>query len=257
MTATAPADGAAGGRTPSRQRRRRQYLPPQHGAWAMLLLPYLVALVTAGATWAQIPLLIAWLSGYLLSYYAFLAVKTRRISRVRPQLRLYAAIAVPAGVLTVALCPRTLWFAPAYAGLLAINAWYAWHHDDRALANDLASVIQGCLMIPVAAMVAGVSPVTVLEPFGVVLLYFVGTVLFVKTMIRERGDNRFLRGSIGYHAAAVVAAGLLAWPWAILFGWFLVRAAWLPRFSMTPKQVGFVEIGNCVALLALVAVVAG
>ncbi|MBU4337727.1 MAG: hypothetical protein KJ548_14290, partial [Actinobacteria bacterium] len=96
----------------------------------------------------------------------------------------------------------------------------------------------------------------VLEPFLVVLLYFLGTVLFVKTMIRERGDRSYLRGSIGFHAAAIIPAGLISWPLAILFGWFAVRAAWLPRYAMTPKTVGLVEIGNCVALVGAIALLA-
>ncbi|RYV53004.1 YwiC-like family protein [Pengzhenrongella frigida] len=259
MTATAPTHGGSQrSRPPSPAKRRlRKYLPPQHGAWAMLLVPFLVALVTAGVDWVQVPLLLAWLAGYLLSYYAFLALKTRRPARVLPQLRLYAALTVPAALVVVVLRPAVLWFAPAYAALLAVNAWYAWHHRDRALTNDLASVVQGCLMVPVAATVAGVSPVAVLEPFVVVLLYFLGTVLFVKTMIRERGDESFLRGSIAFHVVAAVLAGLLAWPLAILFVWFAVRAAWLPRYAMTPKSVGFVEIGNCVALLGAIALLAG
>ncbi|MGV8967821.1 MAG: YwiC-like family protein [Cellulomonas sp.] len=259
MTHAPPTHGGSRrSRPPSPAKRRlRRYLPPQHGAWAMLLVPFLVALITAGTDWLQIPLLIAWLAGYLLSYYALLALKTRRPARVGPQVRLYAAITVPAALVVVVARPEVMWFAPAYAALLAVNAWYAWRHRDRALTNDLASVVQGCLMVPVAATVAGVSPVAVLEPFVIVLLYFVGTVLFVKTMIRERGDASFLRISIGFHAAATVLAGLIAWPWAILFAWFGVRAAWLPRYAMTPKSVGFVEIGNCVALLGAIALLAG
>jgi hypothetical protein len=35
------------------------------------------------------------------------------------------------------------------------------------------------------------------------------------------------------------------------------RASWLPRYAMTPKQVGFVEIGSCVALLGAIALRAG
>ncbi|WP_407343972.1 YwiC-like family protein [Pengzhenrongella phosphoraccumulans] len=256
MTHAPPNHGIArrGGPPSPAKRRLRKYLPPQHGAWAMLLVPFVVALLTAGANWLQVPLLLAWLAGYLLSYYALLALKTRRPARVRAQLRLYAAITVPAALVVVVLRPEVLWFAPAYAALLAVNAWYAWHHRDRALTNDLASVLQGTLMVPVAATVAGVSLLVVVEPFAIVLLYFIGTVVFVKTMIRERGDASYLRASIGFHVAATVLAGLIVWPWAILFAWFALRAAWLPRYAMTPKDVGLVEIGNCVALLAMTTV---
>jgi hypothetical protein len=218
----------------------------------MLLMPYLVGVVCAGPSWPQLPLLVAWIGGYLLSYYVFLAVKTRQLSRVRQQVLVYSVVTAPAALLVLVLRPELLAFAPLYAVLVAVNAWYAWRRSERALLNDLAAVIQGCLMVLVAAGAAGVAPLAVLEPFVLVLLYFAGTVLFVKTMIRERGDPRYLKGSIAFHAAAAVAAGVIAWPLALPFGWFLVRAAWLPHRSLTPKQVGFVEIANCVVLLVMI-----
>lgn len=244
-----------GQRRAARRRRRRRYLPPQHGAWAMLVVPYLVGVLWAGPSWLQLPLLVAWLGGYLLSYYLFLAVKTRRPSQVTAQVLVYSAVTVPAALLVVVLRPELLAFAPVYAVLLAVNVWYAWRRSERALLNDLASVVQGALMVPVAAGAAGVAPVAVLAPFVVVLLYFAGTVLYVKTMIRGRGDPRYLRGSIAYHAAAGVAAGVIAWPLAAPFGWFLVRAVWLPRRNLTPKRVGMIEIANCAVLLVMVPLV--
>lgn len=220
----------------------------------MLLVPYLVGVVRAGPSWAQVPLLVAWLAGYLLSYYVLLAIKTRRVSRVRRQLLTYAGLTVPAGLVAVVLRPELLTFAPVYAVLLGVNVWYAWHRSERGLVNGLASVVQGCLMVPVAAGAAGVVPLAVLEPFLLVLMYFVGTMLFVKTMVRKRGDERYFRASVAYHAVVVVAAGLIAWPLTGLFGWFLVRAVWLPHRKMTPKGVGMIEIANCVALLIAVIV---
>lgn len=244
-----------GQRRSARRRRRWRYLPPQHGAWAMLVVPYLVGVLWAGPSWLQLPLLVAWLGGYLLSYYLFLAVKTRRPSRVAAQVLVYSAVTVPAALLVVVLRPQLLAFAPVYAALLAVNAWYAWRRSERALLNNLASVVQGCLMVPVAATAAGVAPAAVLAPFVVVLLYFAGTVLFVKSTIRGRGDPRYLGGSIAYHGAAVVAAGVIAWPLAVPFGWFLVRAAWLPHRRLTPKQIGMIEIANCVVLVVAIPLV--
>ena len=81
--------------------RRRQYLPSQHGAWAMLVVPYLIGVLCAGPAWPHLPLLVAWLGGYLLSYYVFLAVKTRRLSRVGPQVLVYSAVTVAAALLVM------------------------------------------------------------------------------------------------------------------------------------------------------------
>lgn len=218
----------------------------------MLVVPYLLGVLGAGWSWLQLPLLVAWLSGYLLSYYLFLALKTRRMARVRPQILVYSAITVPAVVVVLLGRPELLGYAPLYAVLFGINAWYAWRRSDRALANDFAAVVEGCLMVLVAAGAAGVRPGAVLGPFVVALLYFTGTVLYVKTMIRERGERGYLVASIGYHAAAVVPAALLAWPLAVPFGWFLMRAAWFPRRQLTPEQVGLIEIANCLLLLVMV-----
>jgi hypothetical protein len=235
----------------ARRRTVRQFVPPQHGAWAMLLLPYLAGLLVSGFAWPAAPLLGAWVGGYLLSYYLLQAIKTGRFTRFRPQILLYAPITVALAVPVVVTRPAVLWFAPAYAVLLAVNAWFAWRRRERALLNDLASVVQGCLMVPVVAVVAEVTPRW--QPFAVVLLYFTGTVLFVKTMIRERGSVAYRRASIGYHLAALAAATLIGAFAAVVSGALLARAWLLPGRPMTPKQVGLVEIGASVLVLAAAA----
>lgn len=236
-------------------RRRRRFVPPQHGAWAMLAVPYLAGLLTAGFRWPALPLLGAWIAGYLLSYYVFQALKSRRPRRYRDQLLVYGGIAAPLLLVVLIASPPVLWYAPAYAVLFGINAWYAWRRRERDLGNDLASVAQSCLMVFVVATIAGTPPSAVLVPFLLCTAYFVGTVPYVKTMIRERGNRAYLRWSIGYHAVALAVAAYLS-PWAgVLFAWFLLRAALLPRRGLTPKQVGMIEIAGSVLLLACVTLV--
>ena len=217
----------------------------------MLLVPFLVGSLLAGPTWVHLPLLVAWLGGYLLSYYLFLALKTRRLGRVRPQVLLYGAVTVPAALVVLAVRPGLLAFAPAYAALLGVNAWFAWRRSERSLANDVAAVLLACLMVPVAAAAADVAPSAVLGASVVVLLYFLGTVLYVKTMIRERGDVRYVRASIVYHAVVIAPAAWASWWFVPLFAWLLVRAASWPGRDLTPKQVGLVEIGHCTVLVVL------
>lgn len=241
--------------SPAPRRTLRRYLPPQHGAWAMLLLPWLAGVLIAGFRWPQVPLLVAWLTGYLFSYYLLLAVKTRRPGRVRAQLWLYGPPTVLLGALVVILRPQVLWYAPAYALLLAVNLGYAARRDERALLNDLASVVQSCLMVFVVATVAGVPPPELLVAFVALAAYFTGTVLHVKTMIRERGNPRYRWASIIYHG--LVAAGMI-WvsvPVAVVFGALLVRAWVLPGRRVTPLRLGMLEI--VASTLILLAVVLG
>lgn len=227
----------------------RRYLTPQHGVWPMLLVPYVLGVACAGPSWWQLPLLVAWVSGYLLSYHLLIAVKTRRPSRVRPQLVLHTALTVVPGVAVLVAFPSLLWFVPVFAVLLAVNAWYAWRRRDRAVVNDLASVLMCVLVAPMAAVVAGEPASAVTRPTVLVLLYFAGTVPYVKTMIRERGDRRYYLASVAYHGVALVVAALVSLAAVPLFGWLLLRATVLPRLGLVPKQVGTIEILNCVLLV--------
>jgi hypothetical protein len=153
-----------------------------------------------------------------------------------------------------------LWYAPAFAALWAVNAWYARRRQERSLLNDLSSVVQSCLMVFVVATVADGPLADSAGAFAVCLAYFAGTTLYVKTMIRERGNVAYQRWSVGYHTLALVVVGTtalasLGWlglVWAAVFGWFLLRAQVLPGRRLAPKQVGLIEIGNCVLLLAVI-----
>jgi hypothetical protein len=118
-----------------------------------------------------------------------------------------------------------------------VNVWYTWRRRERALLNDFASVAQSCLLVPVVATVAGIPPARVLDVFLVCLAYFAGTVLYVKTMIRERHSVAYRRGSVGYHLVVVAAVAALGW-WAVaLFGWLAARAALLPGRGWSPRRV--------------------
>jgi len=108
-------------------------------------------------------------------------------------------------------------------------------------------------MVLVVAAVAGTRPAAVLDVFVICLAYFLGTVFYVKTMIRERGNATYRRWSIGYHLLALAVAGWLGLWTGALFGWLLVRAVLLPGRGWSPKRVGLVEIANCVLLLACAA----
>ncbi|MGW0436837.1 YwiC-like family protein [Micromonospora sp. NPDC003197] len=240
-------------RRPARRRTARQFIPPQHGAWAMLVVPWLVGMLAAGFRWTHLPLLGAWLAGYLLSYYVLQAVKTRRPGRFRSQLLAYTPPTILLGGLVLVLHPALLWYAPGYAALLAVNVGYAGLRRERAVVNDLASVLQSCLMVLVAATVAEV-PVTQLgTEFLAVLAYFTGTVLYVKTMIRERGSTTYRVVSVLFHLLALGLSVWWGWPLTVLFGLLLLRSWLLPQHRATPKQVGILEIVNSLLLVVALA----
>lgn len=222
----------------------------------MLLVPFAAGLLPSWggrAVWWHLPLLVAWLAGYLLSYYALLAVKTRRLGRVRDQVVAYGAVSAVCGGAVVLARPSLLWLAPAFAALIGLNAFYAVRRDDRALLNDLASVVQACLMTPAVAVVAQVPVRPMLGPAIACLLYFSGTVLYVKTMIRERGEPAYLRASTAFHSVALPLATAVTMWLIVPFTAYLLRAVLLPRRALAVKTVGLIEVAASVALLLALA----
>ncbi|MFI6330217.1 YwiC-like family protein [Micromonospora chersina] len=246
------APAARSGR-PDRGRRNR-WLPPQHGAWAMLLLPYAAAVGVTGPRWLHVPLLGVGLAGYLFSYYALLAVKTGRADRVRPQLLVYGGATALLGVPVLLARPAVLGYVPLYAVLLAVNAGHARRRRERALLNDLASVAQSLLMVFVVATVAEVPPADLVGVAAAVGAYLAGTVLYVKTMIRERGSAPYRWASLAYHLVALAVAVVAGWGPAVagVFALLLLRAGVLPGRRLTPVRVGLIEMVGTLLLLAAV-----
>jgi hypothetical protein len=181
-------------------------------------------------------------------------VKTRRPGRVRDQLWVYGTPTVLLGVLVLAMRPQLLWYAPAYGLLLAVNVGYAARRNDRALVNDLASVVQSCLMVFVCATVAGVPISDVWVAFAAVTAYFIGTVLHVKALIRERDNPRYRWASIAYHVLAFGAAVWAGPALAIVFALLAVRAFVLAGRRLRPGVLGIVEIFASLALLVAIVI---
>ncbi|WP_088281056.1 YwiC-like family protein [Kineosporia sp. A_224] len=252
-----PGPGPGDPRTPrTRRARAGRWVPPQHGAWAMLLLPFAAGLLPSWGgrpVWWHVPLLVAWLAAYLFSYFALLAVKTGRAGRVRPQLLAYGAVAVATGLPVVVARPAVLLVAPAFVALLAVNVVAARRRRDRALAAGLASVVQACLVTPVVVLVADRPVTQVLGAAAAVLLYLAGTVVHVKAMIRERRNDAYAQADVGYHLAALVPAVVLSAWLAVPFAVFVLRAALLTRRRTSVALVGAVEVGCSVLLLAALA----
>jgi hypothetical protein len=85
---------------------------------------------------------------------------------------------------------------------------------------------------------------------GLLLAYFAGTVLYVKTMIRDRGHVGRYRLSVMYHVAVCVPASVAS-PWlGALFVVLALRAAVVPKRwpGLTAATIG---VGEIVASLTL------
>ncbi|MGB8942244.1 MAG: YwiC-like family protein [Streptomyces sp.] len=237
----------------------RRWLPNQHGAWAMLVVPFLTGMFLGTPTPWHAVLLLAWLLGYLASFHTQQWLRLRRHSRNPRAARRHA---LPARVFGLALLPLAAvlvvhapWLLSAgvcAVPFLAVNYAYAWRNRERALPNGIAAVIPACGMLPVALLLGGGALGDAWRPALACLLYFAGTVLYVKTMIRERGSSPYRWASALWHGGAVAAAyGLhLPVPTVAFFGVCFLRAVWMPtRGTVRAPVIGAVEVILSLALL--------
>lgn len=264
-------------RRPGRKRLPVEWLPQQHGAWAMLFLPFIVGVVLrrqAGEVHPfTVPLLPLWLIGYF-AFHAFsLWLKARNKARYVRPLQVYGSLSAVLGALVLWLEPGLIEWAVLYAPLLGVGLWQAWKRDEAALLGRSMTVLAACLICAVTfsgslrEFVQGVQTEAAFQraaaATAILTTYFLGTIFYVKTMIRERGDRGFLALSVGYHALVTLLAALAAGAgW--VSGWvpvFLLsttlRAYAVPALgplrgrTVTPRQVGISESFFVLALLFL------
>jgi len=186
----------------------------------MVSLPLVAGVWLSGPQPVHLALAATWLLGYFAFFAAGKWLRSRRVRERTPTL-VYAAAAVPTGLVTLLGAPQLLRWVPVFLPLLVASLWLTAKGRERSLANDAVTVVAAGLMTPVAADAGGLSPgPAVWVATGALTAYFLGTVPYVKTMIRERGRTAYLRGSLGYHLVATGAATLLA-----ATGW---QSWWLP-----------------------------
>lgn len=251
------------------------WVPKQHGAWAMLLTPFAIGASeraranTAG--WWLVSLLLCWVLGY----FAFNAASLwlRSTPRRRPERQLpvlvYAGASAAFGILTATVVGWSLlWWIIPFLPLLGATLWLVTHGKERSVASGGLTVAAASLMTLVArfpdpsALLGTFDTSSTQRVLGLTLAvfgYFFGTILYVKTMIRERGSQTWLNVSLGWHtlctasaAGAVLWAGAGRW-WPLFFLVTTVRAWILPKMAeKRPVRPLFVGAFEAVLTLTLV-----
>lgn len=236
----------------TRRRRGPGWVPNQHGAWAMLASPLLVGILAGGPAWVDLPLTAFWFVGYFAFFATALWLKAGRRARWLPPVRVYGAASVALGVVVAGMRPDLLRWAPLFVVPLGVGLWAAAHRRERDLLAGLATVVGSSAMTVVAFDAGSSGSLDRGWLLALVqLLYFAGTVFYVKSAIRERDNRAFLALSVAFHAVSTLALVPVS-PWLVaVFAVLTARAALLPPRRLTPKILGLGEIGATV----LVAVV--
>jgi hypothetical protein len=247
---------------PPATRARSLWFPRQHGAWAMLAVPLLLGIAATAASPWHLLLAVAALSGYLAAATTQAWLRARRRPSFVPSLAVYGGAFAASGLVLLAAFPALALSAVVAvpAGALVIGG--ARPGTPRDLVNSLAQTAIALVLVPAAAHVSGAwEAEAVLRATFVAAGYLVGTVLVVRSVIRERGNRGFAALSVGFHAALVGAAAVaLPWPYAVHAAGLTARAVALPLVErrragsprpLRPIHVGIVEIVASTVLVLL------
>lgn len=222
----------------------------QHGAIVMALLPFLYGMLSSQFVWQQLFLLSAWCCLYLFTYPFFNLFKGRNLDLYRKWSWIYALSAMAFSLPALIYNWRVSYFLLAMLPFGLLNIYYVKQKDERALANDLAAIV----IFGLAGMAAyyfadRTFDTQIWRVFAYPSLFFIGTTLYVKSLLRERKNPRYLQASLAFHSLLLLVLLLLDWKTALCFVIPLIRAVVVPRYKLSVKQIGLLEMG--VSLLFL------
>jgi len=221
----------------------------------MLLAPAITGGLLAGFGWQNWLLLLAWVTAYL----AFVAVRGVIGGRHKPA---YLTAAVVYGVVAVALIIVLLtwrwalaWWGIPLAVLLGGSMALIATGHERSAVNDACLIGASALMTAISATcLQTVAWPTAWLVTAVMAGYFLGTIPYVKTMIRERGSTRWYIGSVAYHIVLVALACLTLNGWLIAFSVLIAaRAGVVPKVwpRAKPKYIGIAEVIGTVIIMLI------
>ena len=225
----------------------------QHGAIVMALMPFLYGMLLSNPVWQHIFLLLAWAAIYLLTYPLLSLFKGRNLELYRKWTLIYSLAALLFVIPALIYNWEVITFAVAMLPLLAINIYHTMQKDERAMGNDLA----GIAVFAIAGMCSYYFAERQFDaPIWWVAMYpslfFVGTTLYVKSVMRERKNPLYLKASIAFHIFCILILSLCGL-YALAFAFVppLIRAMYLPTVKLTVKQVGLIEIGVSLIFFAM------
>lgn len=208
---------------------------------------------------------LTWVSGYPVSYFlgrAIIARFRRGIWTTKAKGELQSA--TPWLVISlfgisslVSLRPWLLLYGIAVVALWSMSIYLSWAGRERGITNDLLLIglasIEPVLMYQVAIDHSSLNgiPQRIWTTSLMCLLFFAGSVVHVKSLIREVKNRNWHTGSVVYHLVVLIVLLVLARPWylAVPFALALLRTI-IVKSGLRPGTLGVVELGVSIALIA-------
>ncbi len=232
------------------------FMPKQHGAWAMVTVPFWLGVIAGGFVWQDVPFFLGWVLLYLATYPMLLLFKKKKMSFYTGWTLRYLIPAVLLLLFPFAENPAVVYFGLLMIPFFIINTFYSSQNKDRAFMNDLSAIFAFSFASLASSFLS--SRIVTGESifvFSASVLFFVGSTFYVKTMIREKKNPQFKWLSWIYHL-------ILPLIW-LAFGYWIAAIAVLPSLlravgfygkPLSTKMVGIYEIVNAALFFAVMAV---
>jgi hypothetical protein len=226
-------------------------LPREHGSWFMFLIPLLLGALLTGFSsneWLLIPS----------AFFAFLAITPATLLLKNPKQKstywnwLFFYLGVSAGI-GVSLIPHhlgLLLLLPIIVLSFGINLYFIKKKSERHLLNDLFGTLALTLSFLAAYYVGkGHLDHAAFWEWAYLFLFFYGSSLHIKSLIRERKNPLMKMASIGYALGLLVLFSLLRVSIWVQAGQLIsfIRVLALPQTTkLSVKVIGIIEIINAV-----------
>lgn len=231
-------------------------LPKEHGTWSMFLLPALLGIVFSEFNSIQVPFILGWFFVFLASTPFLNIYRNRKKMKIMmPWLIAYVLIAVIFLLPIFYVHPTLMVICSSVLPFLSVNLIFIKIKKERHILNDLSGIMIFCIG-GVAVFYLGHGQILSNKGFmmfAIPFLYFFGATLYVKTLIRERKNKRYLWMSHIYHLILIL--------FPIIFGWMSLFFIFIPNLIkdwLTPRKkplkpivIGVTEIINAAIFLVL------
>ncbi|MBB5174821.1 YwiC-like family protein [Texcoconibacillus texcoconensis] len=224
------------------------YVPREHGAWAMLIVPYWIGAAVSGITLWHIIFFLAIFSFYFAQGPILSYIRNPKKNRdVGPSLTVYLSIGAVFLIPVLISEPTIMILGLPVVPLFLINLWFAYRKNERAFTNDVVAIT--CLSwLLVLAYYLGEETISseALALFAWTIAFFVASVFHVKSLIREKKNRTFHRISFAYHILLVILPIVMqAYLLVIPFLASALKTTFIPvnRYGK-PMHIGVAEIVN-------------
>lgn len=225
------------------------FIPREHGAWAMLIVPFSLGTITSNVTWLHLVFFTGVLAFYVSSGPLFTMVRQPKLKReALPSFLICVSIGLFFTIPVLYLIPEIIYIGLLIIPFFTLNIIFAKLKKERLFINDLVAIIALSFLVIIAYFIGfGVIDSKALVLMLINIIFFTASVFHVKTLIREFGNKSFAFRSDVFHGFVVVGFFIFSMPIvALVFLVSTLKSWFVPKKRYKPIQIGLVEIANSV-----------